>query len=208
MMCAMLLSIVFIVVDVLSVTGALSSSLPVGINPFWKLNFVFKCLTDAVILDDFKTALDRLRAFKMSRLGSFAVDNSDDRSRPDGALERVWEAGRKSRSAPETSSSNNPFAQAKAREWDPEINHMDVLSPSFGPTASRDGDVKEKDVVLEPADTSGNVSPRELDLPRPSISPRNTTFWQDQERITSSEYARAVKEITDEPPTPDHVSKK
>lgn len=58
-----------------SVTGALSSSLPVGINPFWKLSFVFKCLTDSVVLDDFKTALDRLRAFKINRLGSFAVEN-------------------------------------------------------------------------------------------------------------------------------------
>lgn len=59
-----------------SVTGALSSSLPVGINPFWKLAFVFKCLTDSVVLDDFKTALDRLRAFRVTRLGSFAIENS------------------------------------------------------------------------------------------------------------------------------------
>jgi hypothetical protein len=66
-----------------SVTGALSSSLPVGINPFWKLSFVFKCLTDSVILDDFKTALDRLRAFKITRLGSFAAENGENpRSAP------------------------------------------------------------------------------------------------------------------------------
>ena len=81
MMGAMVLSIIFIVLDVLSVTSVLKNSLPVGINPFWKLSFVFKCLTDAVVLDDFKTALDRLRAFKISRLGSFAVDNNDSRSR-------------------------------------------------------------------------------------------------------------------------------
>lgn len=49
-----------------------------GINPFWKLSFVFKCLTDSVVLDDFKTALDRLRAFKISRLGSFALDNAEN----------------------------------------------------------------------------------------------------------------------------------
>jgi hypothetical protein len=65
---AMLLSICFIIVDVLSLISALKSALPVGTNPFWKLNFVFKCLTDSVLLDDFKTALDRLRAFKLSRL--------------------------------------------------------------------------------------------------------------------------------------------
>jgi len=62
-------------IGVSSVTGALSSSLPIGINPFWKLSFIFKCLTDSVVLDDFKTALDRLRAFKLTRLGSFAADN-------------------------------------------------------------------------------------------------------------------------------------
>jgi hypothetical protein len=94
MLGAMVLSICFLIVDIWyvsqpvrlshhlticsSVTGALSSSLPVGINPFWKLSFVFKCLTDCVVLDDFKTALDRLRAFKITRLGSFAADNGEN----------------------------------------------------------------------------------------------------------------------------------
>jgi hypothetical protein len=81
MLGALLLSVIFIVLDVLSVTSVLSGVLPIGINPFWKLSFVFKCLTDSVVLDDFKTALDRLRAFKISRLGSFAIDNADERHR-------------------------------------------------------------------------------------------------------------------------------
>ncbi|KAF2811837.1 uncharacterized protein BDZ99DRAFT_487402 [Mytilinidion resinicola] len=91
MMGAMVVSIAFIIIDVCSVTDALKSSLPVGINPFWKLAFVFKCLTDSVVLDDFKTALDRLRAFKISRMGSFSVDTSDRRTRGDGQLEHAWE---------------------------------------------------------------------------------------------------------------------
>lgn len=95
MLGAMCLSIAFIIVDILSVTDALKSSLPVGVNPFWKLAFVFKCLTDSVILDDFKTALDRMRAFKISRLGSFAADSSDARSRPN-ALTAPWEMVKKS----------------------------------------------------------------------------------------------------------------
>lgn len=75
---AMCLSICFLVVDICSVTGAFNNTgLPKGLNPFWKLSFVFKCLTDSVILDDFKTALDRLRAFKIGRLGSFAVDQTN-----------------------------------------------------------------------------------------------------------------------------------
>jgi hypothetical protein len=65
----MMLSICFIIVDILSVTSVFSSSLPDGINPFWKLAFVFKLLTDTIILDDFKTALDKLKQYKLERLG-------------------------------------------------------------------------------------------------------------------------------------------
>jgi hypothetical protein len=31
-----------------------------GINPYWKLALIFKCLTDNIMLDDFKTELQRL----------------------------------------------------------------------------------------------------------------------------------------------------
>ena len=91
MLAAMIISIVFIICDVLSVTNAITVGNDTGINPFWKLAFVFKCLTDSVILDDFKMALDRLRAFKISRLGSFSQDNSDRRTRTDNNLVETWE---------------------------------------------------------------------------------------------------------------------
>jgi hypothetical protein len=64
---SMLLSIVFKILDILSVTDVLKKALPAGIDPFWELAFVFKLLTDTMILDDFKSALDRLNAFKMAR---------------------------------------------------------------------------------------------------------------------------------------------
>lgn len=54
---SMSLSVIFIVVDILSVTSVLKTG---AINPFWKFSFVFKCFTDTIILDDFKTALDRI----------------------------------------------------------------------------------------------------------------------------------------------------
>jgi hypothetical protein len=66
---AMLLSICFILLDILAVTHVLSGpGLPDGINPFWKLAFVFKCLTDTIVLDDFKTALDKLKQRKMEKM--------------------------------------------------------------------------------------------------------------------------------------------
>lgn len=66
----MCLSIGFIIVDILSVTPVLSVGLPDGINPFWKFAFVFKCFTDTIILDDFKTALDKLKQYKLEKLGA------------------------------------------------------------------------------------------------------------------------------------------
>jgi len=63
----MILSIIFTIIDICAVAASLSSSIPIGINPFWKLAFIFKLLTDSVILDDFKTALDKLSARNISR---------------------------------------------------------------------------------------------------------------------------------------------
>lgn len=68
MILAMVLSIIFTIIDICAVTDRLSASIPIGINPFWKLAFVFKLLTDSVILDDFKTALDKLSAHNISRI--------------------------------------------------------------------------------------------------------------------------------------------
>jgi hypothetical protein len=69
------LSIIFIVIDICAKTGTLKSVLPIGINSFWKLAFVFKLFTDTVILDDFKTALDKLSCRNMSRMEAGFNDN-------------------------------------------------------------------------------------------------------------------------------------
>lgn len=64
----MSLSVIFIIVDILSVTPVI----PIGfINPFWKFAFVFKCFTDSIILDDFKAALDKLSQRHMSQFLPF-----------------------------------------------------------------------------------------------------------------------------------------
>lgn len=39
------------------------------INPYWKLALVFKCLTDNIMLDDFKTTLKKLGALKLQAAG-------------------------------------------------------------------------------------------------------------------------------------------
>ncbi|KAH1612255.1 hypothetical protein KXX21_002816 [Aspergillus fumigatus] len=60
MLLSMGISIAFTIVDTCAVLGAYPLGFPTGIEPFWKLAFIFKCLSDTIILDDFKTTLDRL----------------------------------------------------------------------------------------------------------------------------------------------------
>ncbi|EGD94899.1 hypothetical protein TESG_02401 [Trichophyton tonsurans CBS 112818] len=81
MLVSMCISIVFIVVDVLSVLGVFRGALPTGLNPFWKISFVCKCFCDAVILDDFKTALDKLRDYWLLKNGATEPINSEPSSR-------------------------------------------------------------------------------------------------------------------------------
>ncbi|RHZ45708.1 uncharacterized protein CDV56_102341 [Aspergillus thermomutatus] len=69
MLGSMCLSIAFLIADILSVTETFRGAMPLGINPFWKLCFMFKCLCDTIILDDFKTALDKLSARWLLRHG-------------------------------------------------------------------------------------------------------------------------------------------
>ncbi|ROW04547.1 hypothetical protein VMCG_04965 [Cytospora schulzeri] len=73
MLFAMGAGLVFALMDILSVTDVLADALPVGVNPFWKLALVFKCLTDTIILDDFKTVLDRLWQLRSEGLAGAAA---------------------------------------------------------------------------------------------------------------------------------------
>jgi hypothetical protein len=152
MLLSMLVSIVFIILDILTVTNVLKIAGPTGINPFWKLAFVFKCLTDAVVLDDFKMALDRLRAFKISRLGSFSGDMSDSRSRGDGNLVATWEEMEREANALEAvrspdgdyiHASNFPFKPRRAHRA-----HKDsVVSPDYGYLRDPNAGLAPEDIV-------------------------------------------------------------
>ncbi|KAI0100076.1 hypothetical protein GGR51DRAFT_564488 [Nemania sp. FL0031] len=70
----MCLSVVYTLIDILSVTPVI----PLGpINPFWKFAFIFKCFTDSIILDDFKTALDKLSKHSMRQISVETVPVED-----------------------------------------------------------------------------------------------------------------------------------
>lgn len=201
MMLAMCLSIIFIVLDVCSVTHAFKSALPTGINPFWKLSFVFKCLTDSVVLDDFKTALDRLRAFKMSRLGSFAIDGGDRRSKQH--YETVNEANNWADPPPKPVShlpgmsnmNDRSVSPTWVKEGDTPTHIENHERPDVVRTASRDRDFEENGIKIidhaEPAKHSTQVEERRLHSQNSWLN--NTPKGSEDLDI---EYAMAVRQVT------------
>jgi len=149
MIAAMFLSIIFIVLDILSVTKTFDTSLPVGINPFWKLSFVFKCLTDMVVLDDFKTALDRLRAFKLSRMGSYIPTDSDIRNNGEDFYKK-WQERAAGQSQNSGGAFHSPEGELVNSGYFPDARR----SSSRPPKASDDDLSKHKDSLVAPDDTS------------------------------------------------------
>ncbi|KOS22344.1 hypothetical protein ESCO_002024 [Escovopsis weberi] len=68
MLFCVLLSIIFLVVDIaVTVHGSVDS----GINPFWRFALVFKCASDVIFLDDFKSVLDHLSQRSTNRPHGF-----------------------------------------------------------------------------------------------------------------------------------------
>ncbi|CAE6995434.1 hypothetical protein P3342_000113 [Pyrenophora teres f. teres] len=67
MLVCMLLSIIFLVTDV--VVSAAKITVTSGINPYWRFALVFKCASDTIFLDDFKSVLDDIVARKFSSAG-------------------------------------------------------------------------------------------------------------------------------------------
>jgi len=120
LLAAMTLSVGFIIVDILSVTSVFSSTLPEGINPFWKLAFVFKCFTDTIILDDFKTALDKLKQYRLERIGSATAMSlaSDGNPRPNLAGMRRgtdWQPWNESRGVTEADKPKKEHKEKKRK---------------------------------------------------------------------------------------------
>jgi hypothetical protein len=202
MLLAMLLSIVFIILDILSVTGALRLQGPTGINPFWKFAFVFKCLTDSVVLDDFKMALDRLRAFKISRLGSFSGDMSDSRSRNHGNLVATWEEmEREANALQEVRSpdgdyihpSNFPFKPRKARR----AQKDSIMSPEQVIFRDPNAGLDPEDIVPSALE---DRSPRTTDV-TPSITKKQHQFIDDmndhepRDMVAENDYAEALRDV-------------
>lgn len=70
LLAAICLAIIFTICDIAASANALVLSTGKGtdgINPWWKIALVFKCLTDTILLDDFKTELKRLGVKRIAK---------------------------------------------------------------------------------------------------------------------------------------------
>ncbi|KAL1801426.1 hypothetical protein ACET3X_001768 [Alternaria dauci] len=67
MLTCMIISIAFLLTDV--AVSAAKVTATSGINPYWRFALVFKCASDTIFLDDFKSVLDDIIARKFSSVG-------------------------------------------------------------------------------------------------------------------------------------------
>ncbi|KAF1977641.1 hypothetical protein BU23DRAFT_440627, partial [Bimuria novae-zelandiae CBS 107.79] len=71
MLSCMFISIAFLLTDV--AVNAAHITAASGINPYWRFALVFKCASDTIFLDDFKSVLDDIIARKLSSAGGGTV---------------------------------------------------------------------------------------------------------------------------------------
>lgn len=203
MLLAMILSIIFIVLDIFAVTKVLRLAGRTGINPFWKLAFVFKCLTDSVVLDDFKMALDRLRAFKISRLGSFSGDLSDSRSRNDGNLVAAWEEmERETNTLHEVRSPDGDYIHASNFPFKPKRAHRahkdSVVTPEHIHWRDSNAGLEPEDIVPSALEDRPMST---LENAYPLYKKSQHHFFDDmdsgdsRDMIAETEYAQAMREV-------------
>ncbi|KAH6667872.1 hypothetical protein B0J14DRAFT_489014 [Halenospora varia] len=150
MLVAMVLSIIFLIIDICAVTDAFKSVLPVGINPFWKLSFVFKLLTDSVILDDFKTALDKLSRYNITQAERRGKDDNWHSSRnmhntTDRAIERP--AGGPAKNVTTVTSTKARNNSSESARWIAVTSETKVETfqmEEMGGSSSHAGSVRER----------------------------------------------------------------
>jgi hypothetical protein len=204
MLLSMNLSIIFIILDILTVTGALKLAGTTGINPFWKLAFVFKCLTDAVVLDDFKMALDRLRAFKISRLGSFSGDMNDSRNRNNGNLVATWEeAERQANTLQAVRSPDGDYIHPSNFPHKPKRAHRtpkdSVILPDYSYFHTSSAGLAPEDIVpsaIEQSPRMTNEPPHHVQKQHQRHFFDNPDARHSDDMIAETDYAEALREVT------------
>ncbi|KAF4946420.1 hypothetical protein FSARC_14201 [Fusarium sarcochroum] len=80
MLLCLFLSIVFLITDIIFMIVVSKRG---GMNPFWRLALIFKCASDVIFLDDFKSVLDRISESAMRKITTFEYrDNASPSGNP------------------------------------------------------------------------------------------------------------------------------
>lgn len=160
MLACMFVSIAFLLTDV--VISALRVSSSSGINPYWRFALVFKCASDTIFLDDFKSVLDDIVAHRFSsgggtvHRGSVGRKSSRDPNEfiecgPIGGMATPEGNGRDSENERARSSVHlNPFVNQDRRPSTPTIRTQRDSTMSSDRKQSHDSYSSEHDILSRP----------------------------------------------------------
>jgi hypothetical protein len=138
MLLCMLLSIVFLITDVVATALVSAQS---GINPYWRLALVFKCASDAIFLDDFKSVLDKIAESALKYVANLPSTLKDGEF---GSAQMVSGCGRGSSSA-NVASFRRPSAATGPRYLVQASSHSNSMSSGYG------GDMYGRDLAAAPS---------------------------------------------------------
>lgn len=191
MLLCMILSIIFLVTDIAVSAARLTANS--GINPYWRFALVFKCASDTIFLDDFKSVLDDIVSRKFSsasdamhrRSVTGSGGSGNKRSRSTSRGEHFIEYT--SLDAAGTSVPPEPMAQPQSNrtkflrptaarkmsqipkiriQQDMTITHQDVTISSHARYTSQDSGISESPMLPRPAHMvyrQGGLKPSESD---------------------------------------------
>ncbi|PSN60897.1 hypothetical protein BS50DRAFT_505199 [Corynespora cassiicola Philippines] len=159
MLGCMFLSIAFLLTDV--GVNAAQITAASGINPYWRFALVFKCASDTIFLDDFKSVLDEIVARKFSSTGGTVHRGSVSAAHSMAHQENEFiECAR----LPITTNISSPQPTARSKK----LNLF--TSRDFHSTAVPEIHVqRETTVTREPREEDSFSSDRGM-LPKPAIS--------------------------------------
>ena len=157
MLGCMFVSIVFLVTDIIA-TAKLSKQS--GINPYWRLALVFKCASDTIFLDDFKSVLDRIVRSAMKRVANLPYTSNQE-----GDTAHISHSGRRGGSAaapatrPSFSAATNRRESSARRasnaEYEKRAWRQNRLDSFMWKKEKNSSDGESSTIAMGPLDESG-----------------------------------------------------
>lgn len=114
----MSLSICFLIVDIIVTAAGVSRN--IGINPYWRLALVFKCASDTIFLDDFKSVLDAITTKAFGRAGGLVHRGATGQSSHSGVGISTHKADGNNFGTEVTIHSEHPLRNTR-RKWIPKL---------------------------------------------------------------------------------------